>query len=120
MKRIILALAMAASLVSGSAAVAGAIGGPAFVWREVVGAYQWIEYRVAFRGGEWTTISVVGLTPGNLDLYVLDEFGNVIAADITYVDNVCQVTFYAAYPRVYTIRVVNRTARASLFDILTN
>jgi hypothetical protein len=120
MKRMVLALALAATVISGSVAVAGAIGGPAFALREYIYGYQTIDYRVAFRGGEWAKVGVVGTNSSNLDLFIYDEFGNLVAYDVTYIDNYCEVTFYVTYPQVYTLRVVNRGANVNLFDIATN
>jgi hypothetical protein len=120
MKRMTLAAALVAICVAGSVALGGAIGGPAFAWKEFIGGYQLLDYHVAFSGGEWAQVTVAGADGAALDLLIYDEFGNLIAADFAYADSVGGVTFFVAYPRVYKVRVVNRSGSATMFHIMTN
>lgn len=73
---------------------------------DVVDAFMVNIYRVNFYGNELGRVRVIGDGDTDLDVYVLDEFGNVIASD-TGVTDICEVVWFARWTGPFTIRVVN-------------
>jgi hypothetical protein len=71
-----------------------------------VQAYSTNIYRVSFYGGELARVRVIGDGDTDLDLYVLDENGHVVAADTDYTDT-CVVVWQPRWTGRFTIRVVN-------------
>jgi hypothetical protein len=96
----LLALSMAAQVVQGDP-----VEGPSQRVDEVK-AYATDVYRVTFYGGELARVRVVGDGDTDLDVYVLDEYGNEIASDTDYTDN-CEVIWQPRWTGRFTIRVVN-------------
>jgi hypothetical protein len=58
----------------------GAASGPKR-WTELVRSGETDRYRVGFRGGEPAMVAVSGDGDSDLDLYILDERGNVVCKD---------------------------------------
>src|SRR4051794_4605450 len=82
---VVLSLVVLASLVlasfAPSAAFAGAVSGPRAGSGDVP-AFDRVTYSpIYFRGGEVARVAVVGDHDTDLDLYVLDVFGNIVAQD---------------------------------------
>jgi hypothetical protein len=96
----LLALALAARV-----AQADPVEGPASK-ADVVDAYTTNVYHESFFGGELARVRVIGDGDTDLDVYVLDEFGNVIASDTGYTDT-CEVVWLPRWTGPFTIRVVN-------------
>jgi hypothetical protein len=71
-----------------------------------VEAYATDVYRVAFYGGELARVRVIGDGDTDLDLYVLDENGHVIASDTGDTD-ICELVWQPLWTGPFTIRVVN-------------
>jgi len=96
----------------------GAIGGPR---RQIdrVSALSTITYRVPFRANELAEIAVVGDGDTDLDLYVYDGNGVLVAYDEDYTDR-CYVSFVPRYDLNFIIRVVNRGRVYNQFVIATN
>ena len=119
MKRIVLALSVVAVLAVGSLVQAGAWGGPQlFLGQSVQGnGYSYAD--VTFLGGQWAEIEMDGYGATELDLMVLDSYGNVVAAD-TYFGDDGYVRFYVPISQTYTIVVVNHGIFANFFDLATN
>jgi hypothetical protein len=79
MRKFILA-AVAAVMGVGGVGLAGAVGGPRADTTRV-NARATNQYTISFRGGEAARITVAGDGDTDLDLYVYDEFGNLVASD---------------------------------------
>jgi len=96
----------------------GAVGGPR---RQIdrVAALSTITYRVDFRANELAEIAVIGDGDTDLDLYVYDANGNLVAYDEDYTDR-CYVSFVPRYTLPFIIRVVNRGRVYNQFVIMTN
>jgi hypothetical protein len=102
----------------GSQAEAGAL--PPRVWSgETVEAHGKAFDVVTFRGGELAEVALLGDGDTDLDLFVLDSYGNVVASDEGYTDGAF-VTWYPLYTQQYTIVVVNHGSIYNRFDMATN
>jgi len=64
-------------------------------------------YTVTLRAGETTRIQVSGDGDTDLDLFVYDQNGNLIASDTDYTDD-CVVTVTPRWTGVFYVRIVNR------------
>lgn len=84
----------------------GAAHGP-HVWSQQVSAHSTDVYRIVFRGGEPAIVVVSGDGDTDLDLYVHDENGNLIAVDDDMTDD-CIVRWTPRWTGPFTIRIVNR------------
>jgi len=96
----------------------GAVGGPRYQIGRVA-AFSTITYRVDFRANELAEILVVGDGDTDLDLYVYDINGNLIAYDEDYTDR-CYVNFVPLRTLPFTIVVKNRGRVYNQFSIATN
>jgi len=74
---------------------------------DVVLAGHTDTYTVTLPAGETTRIQVRGDGDTDLDLFVYDENGNLIASDTDYTDN-CIVNVTPRWTGVFYIRIVNR------------
>lgn len=97
---------LAVTTFSNIAAYAGPVGGMRSADERVWG-YRTDVYRNVLRGGETTTITVFGDHDTDLDLYVYDENGNLIAKDEDSTD-VCVVRIVPRWTGLFSIKVVNR------------
>jgi hypothetical protein len=108
MKRMSIALVALMGLglaLAGGAVQADPVNG--FGWRtDIVDAFSRNSYREAFYGGELARVRVVGDGDTDLDVYVLDENGNLIASDTGPTD-VCSVVWQPRWTGPFIIRVVN-------------
>jgi hypothetical protein len=95
---------LALSGLTGSAD-AGPFGGARYA-NEVVRARTTDVYHVRLRGGEMTTVSVVGNGRTDLDLHVYGELGFIITSDTDTSDR-CLVMFYSPFDCMVTIKVSN-------------
>ncbi|MBI1902589.1 MAG: hypothetical protein HYS13_15920 [Planctomycetia bacterium] len=118
MLRVMGLLAVVAMALAGPSAEAASVGGPkgAGTW---VGGYSSITYTVEFWGGELAEAYVAGEGAGQLDLYVYDRHGNLVAFDDTPGD-LCGCRWVPTWTDSYRIMVVNRSAYADYFVIVTN
>lgn len=64
------------------------------------------SYDLAFKGGEIARIDLAGDTDTDLDLYVYDADGQLVARDIDYSDR-ATVVFFVPSNQIYTVRIVN-------------
>lgn len=119
MKRIVLVLSMVAVLAVGSLAQAGAWGGPRLFLSQTVGAQDFSYADVTFVGGQIAQIELEGFGATDLDLMVMDSYGNVVALDTSFGDD-GYVSFYVPYSQTYTIAVVNHGYFTNYFDLATN
>lgn len=111
-------IALVAALSAASPLSAGALPGPKAT-REVVSADSTDTYSVIFEGLERAEIAVIGDGDTDLDLYVYDEFGNLIESDDDSTDQ-CYVTFFPRRTGRFTIRIVNRGSVYNRYAIVTN
>ncbi len=96
----------------------GNINGPSRDY-DAVNGYSNIDYTASFVANQLAEVLVSGDGDTDLDLYVYDSSGNLIAKDIDYSDD-CYVRWVPAWTGRYTIRIVNRGAVYNRFVILTN
>jgi hypothetical protein len=113
-----LLVAMACLMASGSATYAGRVGGPG-VDHDVADAYSVVRYHDVFYGGQRATIRVCGDGDTDLDLFVYDEHGHLIASD-TDSSDYCVVTFVPRWSGRFEIVVKNLGHVYNRFTIETN
>ncbi len=77
------------------------------------------SYNISFSGGRFAEIAIVGDGDTDLDLYVYDANGNLVAKDDTYSGH-CYVSFYPSYTSTFRVRVVNRGSVYNNYCIATN
>jgi hypothetical protein len=95
---------------------ASPVGGPQILSNRIVGAYSSRTFTVTLRGGEATSIGVSGDGDTDLDLYVYDALGNLIAADDDSTDE-CRARIIVYRTGSFTIKVVNHGALPNEFDV---
>jgi hypothetical protein len=86
---------------------------------DVVRAHSTNVYRMTFVGGEWEVLAVSGDGDTDLDLYVYDENGNLVAKDDDNSDD-CMVRFIPRWTGPFTVKVVNRGHYANRYTLGTN
>lgn len=96
----------------------GNINGPSRDYSSVNGNSH-IDYTASFVANELAEVLVSGDGDTDLDLYVYDSNGNLIAKDIDYSDD-CYVRWIPAWTGRFIIRIVNRGPVYNRFVILTN
>lgn len=97
---------------------AGRVYGPAKASRRVSAYSRKIDY-ILFRGQEWAEVAVIGDGDNDLDLYIYDQNGRLVAKDDDYTDQ-CYVSFYPYSTASYTIVVKNRGRVYSNYWLLSN
>ena len=120
MFRKVAAAAVVSALVL-TAAVAVQAGSTAgrILHSDVVRPFSTDQYQAVFTGGVTTYLGVRGDHDTDLDLYVYDENGNLIAADTDGSDT-CLVSFTPRWTGMFTIRIVNRGALANAYMVVSN
>lgn len=96
----------------------GNINGPSRDYAAVDGK-SYMDYTASFVANQLAEILVSGDGDTDLDLYVYDSNGNLIAEDTDYSDD-CYVRWVPAWTGRYTVRIVNRGPVYNRFVILTN
>ena len=96
----------------------GVVGGPKYGEGRVYGK-SYTDYQAKFWANELAEVIMVGDGDNDLDMYVYDERGNLIASDTDYTDQ-CVCRWVPARTGTFTIRIVNRGAVYSDFAIATN
>ena len=96
----------------------GAVGGPKYS-EDKVYAKDYVTYDCKFWANELAEVIVVGDGDNDLDLYVYDEKGNLIASDTDYTDQ-CICRWVPAWTGTFTIKILNRGAVYSRYAIATN
>lgn len=96
----------------------GSVGGPKQGTGKVY-ARDYTYYTTKFWAKELAEVLVSGDGDTDLDLYVYDENGNLVASDTDYTDD-CYVRFYPAWTGLFRIKIVNRGNVYNNFIILTN
>jgi hypothetical protein len=120
-KGLVLTLVASAMLVGSFAlpASAGHIRGPRRVVDTVFGHSDMVYNVEPFVGRQPTTIAVVGDGSTNLDLFVYDQFGNLIAADTNAGDD-CTVEFTPRWTGPFSVVVRNHGDTANNYLLVTN
>lgn len=104
---------------STSAAVSrGAVGGPKTATSRVR-AYDTDTYTVEFRGDRTAEVLVVGDGDTDLDLYIFDEYGNLICSDRDGTDTM-YCDFYPRWTGTFSIVIENLGRIYNEYDLLTN
>jgi len=108
-----------AILVCTSIVHANAIGGQREDGRRI-SAHSTQPYQpILFRGGEVATVVVIGDGTTDLDLYVYDEYGNLVAMDNDYSDH-CVATWFPSRTGWFTVKIVNRGSVYNDYSMATN
>ncbi len=96
----------------------GAMGGPKYAYGTVY-AHSYTYYNAKFWANEIAEVAVSGDGDTDLDLYVYDENGNLIASDTDYTDD-CYVRFSPRWTGLFRIKIVNRGGVYNNYAIVTN
>lgn len=96
----------------------GAVGGAKYGEGRVYGN-DYTDYTVKFWANELAEVIVIGDGDNDLDLYIYDENGNLIASDTDYTDQ-CVCRWIPSWTGAFTIRIINRGSIYSDFVIATN
>jgi hypothetical protein len=86
---------------------------------DVVRAHSTDVYHMTFVGHEWEVLVVSGDGSTDLDLYVYDENGNLIAKDEDDTDD-CVVRFIPRWTGDFTVKVMNRGGYSNRYTLGTN
>jgi hypothetical protein len=113
-----LTLGIGAVAAPSTVAQAGVVGGP--VYQEGrVRAYSQVSYTLRCRGGEWTNLIVRGDGDTDLDLFVYNAAGTLVASDTDLTD-LCLGRWFSATTQTYTVVVKNYGRVFNEFLLLTN
>lgn len=96
----------------------GVTGGP-IVHHDSVQAGHFDQYEIAFNGGEVAAVGVDGDDDTDLDLYVYDENGNLVAKDDDLSDH-CLVRWVPKWDGKFYIRIYNRGGVYNNYVMATN
>lgn len=96
----------------------GAVNGPSRTY-EAVNGRSTDTYQISFVAGYLAEIYVSGDGDTDLDLYVYDSNGNLIASDTDYTDD-CYVRWIPAWTGRYIVKIVNRGPVYNRYVLLTN
>jgi hypothetical protein len=118
MKRAIGLAAVVSALILGQAVRAGAVGGSK-VRDTSVAAYGADSFVEEFWANVPARVALKGDGDTDLDLYVYDEFGNLVASD-TDGSDLCVAEWYPRWTGRFVIRVVNRGPVYNEYRIVTN
>jgi hypothetical protein len=111
-------LLLLGGLILGGKAHAGATVGPCDQ-ESSVQAYGTESYRLRFDGGAAAEVLLEGDGTTDLDLFVYDEFGNLIASD-TDGDDFCVARWFPRWTGVFYIQVINHGPVENTYRIETN
>ena len=118
MSKILCSLVFAGMVTVLGSVQAGSVSGRSTTF-ERVEANTTDVYTRYFVGGWQATVSVIGEGDTDLDVYVYDENGNLIAKDDGPTDH-CLVRWTPKWTGKFTIRVVNRGRVFNRYRIATN
>ena len=96
----------------------GNVFGPSRTY-EVVKANYTDTYKIGFVANSLAEIFVSGDGDTDLDLFVFDSNGNLIASDTDYTDD-CYVSWIPAWTGRFTVKIVNRGHVYNRYVMLTN
>ena len=104
--------------IASSGSTRGDVGGPKYGEGRVYGK-DYTDYTAKFWANELAEVIVIGDGDNDLDLYVYDSNGNLIASDTDYTDQ-CVCRWVPSWTGAFTIRIINRGAIYSNYAIATN
>lgn len=104
--------------IASAGATRGAVGGAKYGEGRVYGK-DYTDYTAKFWANELAEVVVIGDGDNDLDLYIYDQNGNLIASDTDYTDQ-CVCRWVPSWTGSFTIRIVNRGAIYSNYAIATN
>ena len=107
-----------ASFILGASAFAGAVNGPKFADTKV-NANSTDRFTINFRANERAVVYVEGDGDTDLDLFIYDENGNLIAQDIDNTDS-CIAAWTPKWSGSFIIRVKNRGNVYNRYNLRTN
>jgi hypothetical protein len=84
-----------------------------------VDARSMVSYRIAFRGGEVAEVIVNGDGDTDLDLYIYDQFGNLVALDDDRTDY-CVARWLPRRSQVYRVVIENLGSVYNEYTLTTN
>lgn len=96
----------------------GDVTGPNY-HEDICLAHDYDLYRITMRGGELAVVTVVGDGDTDLDLYIYDSNGNLVAQDIDFTDR-CVCTWTPRYTQTYRIKILNRGSVYNRYVLRTN
>ena len=96
----------------------GAVPGPVYR-QDAVRANTTDIWTIKFRGGEIAYVAVSGDGDTDLDLYIYDQYGNLITKDDDYTDT-CLCTWTPRRTATYKIKIVNRGDVYNAYSLSTN
>lgn len=99
-------------------ATRGASGGPRASY-DSVRAFATDRYNLTFRGGSYAEVSVVGDGDTDLDLYVYDEYGNLVCSDTGWSDS-AYCSWRPRWTGVFGIEVENLGSVYNTYRLATN
>lgn len=102
----------------GGAPTLGATGG-SIHHVDAVSPYTTDVYTIWFEGGRYAEISVFGDAGTDLDLFVYDEFNNLIAYDNDFTD-ACFVAFTPQWTGAFRVEIRNLGSRTNEYVLMTN
>ena len=102
----------------GKASHRGSVNGPSRAY-EIVRGNSTDTYQISFVANYLAEIFVSGDGDTDLDLYVYDSRGNLIASDTDYTDD-CYVCWIPRWTGRYTVKIVNRGPVYNNYVIVTN
>lgn len=119
MQRMTLAIALTATSILSTLAYAGAYGGPEELLGHFLPAGDYLEHQVTMVGGEEARIVLDGNGLENVDVYIFDEAGFLVATD-TYDGEDQDFMFFVDETETYTVLIMNHGGEAVVFDLATN
>lgn len=96
----------------------GGVGG-AFVRTDLVPGRMTHTYNLSFWAGQYASVAVSGDGDTDLDLYVYDELGNLIASDVDGTDQ-CVVSWLPIWTGNFRIEIHNLGHISNVYTIATN
>ncbi len=120
MKKLVILCAAVASLTVASLADAGRVPNPGSDVIRING-FGTITYTERFFGGEMARVAIVGNGASDLDVFVYDSFGRLVAQGIGPTD-IENVSWFVPGNQIQTFRIVVRNlgANANTYALATN
>ena len=111
-------LAAIAKIEKTNQATRGRVGGPGERYALIYGNSS-DNYDIIFMEGQLAEIAVRGDGDTDLDLYVYDSSGHLIAQDVDYTDR-CFVSWVPLWTGRYLVKIVNRGPVLNNYHLMTN
>ena len=115
---VMLALAIVFTFNAIAPAFGGAIGGKQS-GTYVIAPYTTHTFQIAFRGGEYASVAVIGDGSTDLDVFIQDAWGRPVDSRNDYTD-FCVDVWYVRSAAFYTVTIVNRGGRYNSYGLGTN